>query len=78
MKLATVKYPGGTADLTESGWVVPFDQGLARVLNLAWPVSNYGPSAGDPVICAAGSVAEALCGVVTFSRIPTFNPDAVH
>jgi hypothetical protein len=78
MKLASVRSNLVQADLTDQGWAVARDPGLASSLNMLWPLSRYGPSDGDPVVRAAGDVAEAIGGLVTFTRIAASKPGSVY
>jgi hypothetical protein len=78
MELARVEFPippgTVTAILTPGGWSIPDrpesarGQGLERILNLIFAMSQFGSSDGDPVACAAQSAAESLEGTVTFIR----------
>jgi hypothetical protein len=89
MELARVEFPippgTVTAILTSGGWSIPDSpesprgQGLERILNLIFPMSQYGSSDGDPVACAARSAAESLEGTVTFIRPqPEGSPTPIH
>jgi hypothetical protein len=71
MILASVRKPGNpqhVATLTASGWKCATSSILADLLNSHASLSDFSPSDGDPVTCAAHAAADFIGGTVIHLR----------